>query len=761
MRQSGMRVLRSAAGRNRLVPRQSYIRIFLGLGLLFTLVSVPFAILMTNQFSRYAVKQIDQVNRSEIEHSRDNAEFILDKLMSYGFTMYGDKSIQAWMTASEEAPQLQVDALTAASKYTTTEPFLDNVYLLNMKTEHVIDLKYGISSFDQFSDSELLALAKEPRNSYQRFFVYQSKGQQRLALMIPTVPSGQVYYGYLVMLLDDSLMKQYLLKENGNGVGYRSFILDDRGELMLGSPDDGKLYPELNAGVKESEGSFTQSYKGEAWSVQYARLEPQGWIVYQMAELKEIRADFHAFRTKLVAFLIGLVALLMAILFWNSRRTYKPFSQLASQLEQKFGPLLKEKPGDGSSEEIRLIRGGIEMLEDRMAQLDSSMREHRNVIKLEYLRQWVLQGKLIPPVEQYLRGQTDLLRDENVILSVLRIDGYSAFQEKYDFASRKLMKYAMGNIAEEVVRSAGSAEAVDLGGDHLVLLLSGLSVSGDRLTGLLTEAKNQIRQWTNVQVTVAVSERKAIGDDLRAVYQHILELTMLKFVSGEDKIYVERDFEEYMRSVQPLQDDQLLDELIKHVRMGKAEEVAACLDQIFGQMQTLHYAQSKFQLSLMLYTLFKTFNKLPSVESAEGIESLLESFDTLSGVRGWLERELLGIMDDLSNRRGGSRREEIVTEIVDYVKNHLHDPMLTIEEIAEHVSLSTRHVRQVFKEGLEVTLADYILQERIAKVKELLGTTDWTVTDIGERAGFQTKSHFFTIFKKATGMTPSQYRDQL
>ena len=97
---------------------------------------------------------------------------------------------------------------------------------------------------------------------------------------------------------------------------------------------------------------------------------------------------------------------------------------------------------------------------------------------------------------------------------------------------------------------------------------------------------------------------------------------------------------------------------------------------------------------------------------------------------------------------------------MDYVKTHLHDAMLTIEEIAEHVSLSTRYTRQLFKEAFDVTLSDYILQERIAKVKELLASTDWTVTDIGERAGFQTKSHFFTVFKKATGMTPSQYRDR-
>ena len=34
------------------------------------------------------------------------------------------------------------------------------------------------------------------------------------------------------------------------------------------------------------------------------------------------------------------------------------------------------------------------------------------------------------------------------------------------------MKYAMGNIAEEIIRRSGHAEAVDLGSDHLALLIS-------------------------------------------------------------------------------------------------------------------------------------------------------------------------------------------------------------------------------------------------------------------------------------------------
>lgn len=762
MPQSWIGRMSVVAGANRLIPKQTYLRIFLGVGLLLAIVSIPFAFLLSNQFSRYAMNQIDKVSEAEMAHSRDNAQFLLNKMISYGLNMYANKNIQAWMMADAESQGTQVDALAAGTQYMATEPFLDNVYMINMQTEHVIDLRYGISSFAQFRDPSMLDLVRHPQPSYQRFIPHELYGKTKLALVIPTVPSGQLSFGYLVLVLNEDLLKQYLLKDNGKA-GVLSFILDDKGKAMLGPANDSfeSLYNGYASKVSAEQGSFTARYENETWSVQYAKIEPQGWTFFQMAKLAGIQSDFRTFQTRMTVFLASLIILLLAILFWNSRRTYRPFSQLANQLESKFGTGLRNMTSEGPSEEYRVIRYGIEMLENRMDQLDSSMREHRNVIKAEYLRQWILQGKLITPLETYLRQEAipALFEEDGLFVGVIRISGYSAFKEKYSFASRKLVKYAMGNIAEEIIRREGFAEAVDLGGDHLVLLIAGGTLKGDLLPRLLEETGEQIMQWTHVRVALSVSGQKATVDDLRAVYQHVLELTMLQFVSGESKVFLERDFEAYMRKVEPLPDDSLLDDLIAKVRMGRTEEVSAGLDRIFEPMHSMLYAQSKFQLSHMLYTLFKAFNKLPSVESVEGINGLLESFDTLAGVRSWLESELLAIIEELSSRRNSSRRDEVVTEIVDYVRSHLHDPNLTIEEIAEHVSLSTRHARQVFKDVWGMTLSDYILQERVEEVKKLLETTEWTVTDIGERAGFQTKSHFFTVFKKATGKTPSQYRE--
>ncbi len=742
----------------RFIPRQKYIRIFLALCILFALVSIPFVYLISQQFSSYALKQIDKVNRIEVEHAQENSRFVFRKMIAYGLNMYQDKSIQLWLTDRTETPEHQVDAMKAAANFSTTEPFIEDIYLFNMRTEHALDLKFGLSSFARFPDRAALDIVMQPRKSYLNFISYERDGQRKLALVIPTVPSGQQSFGYLVMVMETGLIRQYLLKDDRQS-GMRSFILDSDGRVVLGSNGSEDLHAELARKSAAESGSFTHRYEGELWSVQYARIDPQGWTLYITAKVEQIRSDFDSFRDKMLLFAVLFVVLMLGVLFWNSRRTYKPFSQLAEQLETKLGSRLNGETGEGPREEYNVLRSGIEILADQVDKLDTSMREHKSVIKAEYLRQWIVQGKLIAPVEGFLKEHTALLGEDSLHVGVMRINEYSLFEERYNFASRKLIKYAIGNIAEEILDRYWSAEAVDLGGDHLVVLLSGSDVPMDKLVETMEEVGRQVVRWTRIGVTIAVSGPNAYGDDLKAIYGHIRELTMLKFISGEDKVYLEQDFEAFMARVQPLPDDHLLDELIKRIRMGKAEEVGESLDLIFGPMQTMRYADSKFQISLILYTLFKTFNKLPSVESVERIESILDRFDTLAGIKGWLSQELREIMGDLSNKKGASRRDEIVKEIVEYVGTHLHDPMLTIDEISEHVSLSTRYIRQLFKEVWDTTLSDYIMERRIDRVKELLETTDWTVTDIGERSGFQTKSNFFTTFKKATGMTPSQYRD--
>ena len=71
--------------------------------------------------------------------------------------------------------------------------------------------------------------------------------------------------------------------------------------------------------------------------------------------------------------------------------------------------------------------------------------------------------------------------------------------------------------------------------------------------------------------------------------------------------------------------------------------------------------------------------------------------------------------------------------MIEYIHNHLHSFQLNIDEVADHVSLSSGYVRQLFKEVSQTSVSDYILNKRIELICNLLTETDWTVAEIAKR----------------------------
>lgn len=79
--------------------------------------------------------------------------------------------------------------------------------------------------------------------------------------------------------------------------------------------------------------------------------------------------------------------------------------------------------------------------------------------------------------------------------------------------------------------------------------------------------------------------------------------------------------------------------------------------------------------------------------------------------------------------------------------------------LLENMSLSSYH-RQ-FVQVIGLSPAEYILKRKIEKAKELLASTDMSVTDIAYRYGFSSSQYFATAFKRFCYCTPTQYRKQL
>lgn len=89
---------------------------------------------------------------------------------------------------------------------------------------------------------------------------------------------------------------------------------------------------------------------------------------------------------------------------------------------------------------------------------------------------------------------------------------------------------------------------------------------------------------------------------------------------------------------------------------------------------------------------------------------------------------------------------------------------ITLQKIAERLSISPHHLSQIINEQLKQNFFDFINSYRIEEVKRIMKDSKYkhlSIIAVAEEAGFSSKSSFNSIFKKHTGMTPSQFRKNL
>lgn len=92
------------------------------------------------------------------------------------------------------------------------------------------------------------------------------------------------------------------------------------------------------------------------------------------------------------------------------------------------------------------------------------------------------------------------------------------------------------------------------------------------------------------------------------------------------------------------------------------------------------------------------------------------------------------------------------------IMRHEIEDDLTLQGIADRLSVSYSWFRKMFKQYVGVSPAQYLAQIRYLRAKELLDTSGLTVAEIAYRLGFENAAHFSTFFRKKEGVSPQQYR---
>jgi len=110
-----------------------------------------------------------------------------------------------------------------------------------------------------------------------------------------------------------------------------------------------------------------------------------------------------------------------------------------------------------------------------------------------------------------------------------------------------------------------------------------------------------------------------------------------------------------------------------------------------------------------------------------------------------------------AERRGTARGPSWLRRVKERIQDNF-SARVTLEELGSDAGVHPVHLATTFRRFYGVTVASYLRQLRIEYAcRELLGS-DAPLADIALAAGFADQSHFGRVFKRATRMTPAEYR---
>jgi len=96
--------------------------------------------------------------------------------------------------------------------------------------------------------------------------------------------------------------------------------------------------------------------------------------------------------------------------------------------------------------------------------------------------------------------------------------------------------------------------------------------------------------------------------------------------------------------------------------------------------------------------------------------------------------------------------------VTEYINENLEED-LTLAEIASVADLSQFHFAREFRKSVGKTPQQYLMHQRVERAKELLSQPELPLVEISLRTGFKNQSHFTTLFRKYTNLTPKIWRE--
>ena len=271
-------------------------------------------------------------------------------------------------------------------------------------------------------------------------------------------------------------------------------------------------------------------------------------------------------------------------------------------------------------------------------------------------------------------------------------------------------------------------------------------------------------------VTIAVSSGGVSAMELPEKLKECLGSLEYKSYMGTNSIIQYSDLNSFFRYEDYSTLDKYQKQLLESIKSGNEGLVKVTTQNIARYVTT-----NKININYMknfYYTTLSSINNIRISVSAVEVDKRHEEGRDIASLLKLIEKsesaeELNSLLEDVAvriaekvNNFNNKSIKLILRKAMDYIQEH-YSEQVTLNEVAENIYVSTFYISRMFKKELGKSFVDYLNDVRIEKSKELLKDIKYKTYEVAEIVGISDPHYFSKLFKKYSGMTPSEYRESL
>lgn len=391
-------------------------------------------------------------------------------------------------------------------------------------------------------------------------------------------------------------------------------------------------------------------------------------------------------------------------------------------------------------EEIEKIASHYRFIQEMNEKLEKMLPYAKEQLLKEFVTSESYGNKELEYYQRIFRME---LRDPLIKLVLFQIE------ELFDYEHL----FAIKNISEHLFENMILSCTV---GEH-VLLVIGISSQTDNLHDQMEQIRERFFQYYQKDITIAVSEAGRMIA-VRKLYKQTLECLQHRFYLGEGSIITKDDI-----STQTVREDDLQYDQQKFcllVKSGRWDDARKELEQFFQQL-----VQLRLDIQTTKSYCVQLFNGMIRMCHPEQMKEYLLIMPQL------LEMETIQSMHTLFAKvakeislhfyqQNKSKHSAIIQKVLHIIEKEIGNQNLSLNFIAnERMFMSPDYLGKLFKKEMGERFSTYITRIRVERAIEMIDREkDVKVFEVAEKLGFTDSQYFSQVFKKQTGLTPSEYR---